>query len=149
MGRKNKYETHVKPHLKDIPKWYEIMTESQIAKKLGISVASFEIYKNKYPELVECLKKSKEALIDELKATLKMKAKGFTYKETKKTIRSVGGEKVVVIEEYEKYAQPDTGAIHLLLKNIDASWHNDDVATLELKRKQLDLTERKIEQNEW
>lgn len=149
MGRKNKYETHVKPHLKDIPKWYETMTESQIAKKLGISVASFEIYKNKYPELVECLKKSKEALIDELKATLKMKAKGFTYKETKKTIRSVGGEKVVVIEKYEKYAQPDTGAIHLLLKNIDASWHNDDVATLELKRKQLDLTERKIEQNEW
>lgn len=149
MGRKNKYETHVKPHMKDIPKWYETMTESQIAKKLGVSVASFEIYKNRYEELRECLRTSKETLIDDLKGTLKMKAKGFNYKETKKTIRSVNGEKVVIVEEFEKYAQPDTGAIHLLLKNLDESWHNDDKATLNIKQKQLELTERKLEQNEW
>lgn len=149
MGRKNKYETNVKPHLKDIPRWYETMTEAQIAKKLGVSVASFEIYKNRYPELVECLQSGKELLIDELKATLKMKAKGFKYTETKKTIREVDGKKVKVIEEYEKYSQPDTGAIHLLLKNIDTNWHNDDKATLDIKRKQLELNEKKLEQDEW
>lgn len=149
MGRRNKYETNVRPHLKDIPKWYETLTEGQIAKKLGVSVASFELYKNKYPELKECLLGARESLIEELKATLKMKAKGYTYKETKKTIREVNGEKVKVIEEYEKYAHPDTGAIHLLLKNLDADWHNDDKQTMEMKRKQLELNERKIEQNEW
>ena len=60
MGRKNKYETHIKPYLKKIPKWYETMTEGQIAKRLGVSVASWENYKNQYPELVECLRSSKD-----------------------------------------------------------------------------------------
>ena len=149
MGRKNKYETNVKPHLKDIPKWYETMTEAQIAKKLGVSVASFEIYKNNYPQLRDCLKSSKDSLIEDLKATLKMTAKGFKYTETKKTIREIDGKKVKIIEEYEKYSQPDTGAIHLLLKNLDKDWHNDDKQTIEIKRKQLELNERKIDQDEW
>lgn len=149
MGRRDKYETHVKPHLKDIPKWYETMTEAQIARKLGVSVASFENYKNQHPELVKCLRDSRKEFIEELKGTLKKKAIGFRYTETKKTIREVNGEKVKVIEEYEKYAQPDTGAAHLLLKNLDPEWHNDDKATLDLKRKQLELNERKIEQDEW
>ena len=114
MGRRNKYESHVKPYLKDIQEWYETLTEAQIAAKLGVSVASFENYKLKYPELVACLQSSKEALIEDLKASLKMKAKGFHYTETKTTIRRVDGKDVKIIEKYEKYAQPDTGAIHLL-----------------------------------
>lgn len=149
MGRKNKYESHIKPYLPKIPKWYETMTEGQIAKKLGVSVASWENYKNQYPELVECLRVSKESLVEELKGTLKKKAQGFYYKETKKKVTETGNDKIKVIEEYQKYAQPDTGAIHLLLKNLDPEWHNDDKATLDLKRKQVELTERKIEQDEW
>lgn len=149
MGRKNKYETHIKPNLKKIPKWYETMTEGQIAKKLGVSVASWENYKNQYPELVACLKTSKESLVEELKATLKKKAKGYYYTEKKKTVRKEGKDKVEITEEHEKYAQPDTGAIHLLLKNLDDEWHNDDKQTMDLKRKQLELTERKIDNDEW
>lgn len=149
MGRKNKYDTHIKPYLKKIPKWYETMTEGQIAKRLGVSVASWENYKNQYPELVECLRASKETLIEELKATLKKKAQGFYYTEKKKTIRKGGKGDEKIIEEYDKYALPDTGAIHLLLKNLDDDWHNDDKQTLDIKRKQVELTERKIENEDW
>lgn len=148
-GRKDKYFSHIEPYLKKIPKMYETMTEAQIAKKLGVSVASWERYKTEHPELLEALKFGKEDLIEELKATLKKKAKGYYYTEKKKIIREYKGEKEKVIEEHEKYAQPDTGAAHLLLKNLDPDWHNDDKQTMELKRKQVELQERKLELDEW
>lgn len=152
MGRKNKYESHVKPYLADIPKWYETMTEGQIAKKLGVSSSAFEVYKNQNPELVECLQKGKDILVDELKDTLRTKAKGFHYKETKRTyIEGPDGEPIgeVKVEEVEKYAVPDTGAIHLLLKNLDENWRNDDKATMDLKREKLELDKQKAESESW
>ena len=149
MGRKNKYETHVQPYLKDIQEWYEDLDEQQIAKRLGVATSTFENYKNKYPELREALKKGKQDLISDLKASLKKKAKGFFYEETKTCIREDGGKQIKVVEKYKKYAQPDTGAIHLLLKNLDETWRNDDQSTMDLKKKQVELTEKKIEQNEW
>ena len=149
MGRKNKYETHVQPYLKQIAEWYSVMTEAQIAKKLGVSVASWENYKNKYPELAESLKNGRESFIVELKDGLKKKALGFHYKETKMTIREVDGQKTKVIEEYERYAQPDTGAIHLLLKNLDPDWRNDDQTTIELKKQKLELDKEKQESSNW
>lgn len=148
MGRKNKYETHVKPYLKDIPKWYETMTEGQIAKKLGIAPSTFELYKTKYPELIDCLSQGKEILIDDLKDSLRKKARGFTYTETKRTyMENEAGEQVGVVrvESTEKYAAPDTGAIHLLLKNLDNDWRNDDKATMDLKREKLELEKQKSE----
>ena len=60
-GRKSKYDTHVKPYLDRIPKWRRNgMTEAQIAKKLGIAMSSFSLYKLKHPEFSEVLKNSKE-----------------------------------------------------------------------------------------
>ena len=149
MGRKNKYESNVKPFLDQIPKWYETMTEGQIAKKLGISTASFENYKLKYPELVACLQRGKEILVDDLKDSLRKKAKGFSYIETKRTyLENELGEQVgaVKVEQTEKYAPPDTGAIHLLLKNLDENWRNDDAETMKLKREKLELDKSKAEE---
>ena len=149
MGRKNRYETHVKPRLEEIKSWYGTLTEAQIAKKLGIAVSSFENYKLQYPELVECLQAGKEVLIEELKDTLKMKAKGFHYKETKKIIRDVNGNRTQVIEEFDRYSPPDTGAIHLLLKNLDETWTQDDKQTLALKREKLEIEKQKAEADNW
>lgn len=149
MGRKSRYETHVKPHLSEIQEWYELLTEGQIAKKLGISSATFENYKKKYPELLEMLQKGKQHLIEELKSSLKKKAIGFTYKEKKTTVRDEGGQKIRIIEEFERYAQPDTGAIHLLLKNLDDEWHNDDQATIDMKKKQLEIAQQKADAENW
>ena len=150
MGRKSKYETHVKPYLSQIEEWYQDLDEQQIAvERLGIAVSTFENYKKKYPELREALKKGRQHLVGELKASLKKKAKGFYYEETKTSIRQEGGKEVKVIEKYKKYAQPDTGAIHLLLKNYDSTWTNDDQTTIDLKREQLELAKQKAENDNW
>ena len=152
MGRRNKFESNVRPFLDQIPKWYETLTEGQIAKKLGISTASFENYKLQYPELVACLKEGKEILADELKESLRKKASGFYFTETKRIYLEDGnGNRIgaVKVEETEKYAAPDTGAIHLLLKNIDKGWRNDDQATLDLKREKIELDKKKAESEIW
>ena len=148
VAQKGKYETHVKPRLKEIAEWYEFYTEGQIAKKLGITQRTFTSYKKDHAELQEALISGRDALITDLKKTMKQKAKGFTYKETKRTIREIDGKRTVLIEEFERYAQPDTGAIHLLLKNLDDTWRNDDKATMDIKRGQLELAREK-EDKKW
>ena len=149
-GRKSKYDTHVKPHLDQIKKWYKDETEEQIASRLGISVSTFNLYKNEYPELAQLLMEAKQNLVTDLKASLKKKAKGYHYEESKHVIKDEGDGKVTETTEiYKKYAQPDTAAIHLLLKNLDPEWVNDDQSTLELKKKQIELQEKRIEASEW
>jgi len=149
MGRRDKYETNVKPYLEEIPKWLETMTEQLIAKKLGVAESSFQLYKTKYPELMKALIGGREILVEQLKDTLRMKAKGYYYTETKvKTRITAEGEEVTYREEFKKYAQPDTGAIHLLLKNFDEHWRNDDRETMDIKREQLELKKKQAE-SEW
>lgn len=150
MGRKSKYESHVKPHLKDIPKWYETQTEAQIYKRLGISNFAWEKYKREHPELLECLRQSKESFCEELKGILKKKALGFNYTEKKvRTIDNGESEPTIITDVSTKYAAPDTGAIHLLLKNLDDDWRNDDKPTYELKKKQTEIMQQKADQAEW
>lgn len=149
MGRKSKYETHVKPYLEQIKRWYLTENEGQIAKRLGVSRDAFCDYKIQHEELAEALQKGRESLITELKDTLRKKAQGFTYKETKRVVRKDGDREQRYVEEYERYALPDTGAIHLLLKNLDPEWRNDDAATMELKRNKAELERQKAEAENW
>lgn len=149
-GRKNKYETHVLPYLEKIKKWYLTKTEAQIAKKLGITPQSWVKYKKEYPELQECLRSSQEDLIDELKGKLKEKAQGYYYEETTYT-ETDDPEKGLITktEKKRRYAHPDTGAIHLLLKNLDPEWRNDDKQTMDLKREQNEIMKQKAEAAQW
>ena len=150
MGRKDRYETQVQPRLSEIPEMVGTMTEEQIAKQLGISRRSFERYKQQHEELRDALKKGREDLVRDLKMTLKRKAKGFFYTEKKTTVRESEREgKTVTVETFEKYAQPDTGAIHLLLKNLDETWRNDDRETMDLKRQRLEMEKEKNEAQNW
>ena len=150
MGRKDRYETQVQPRLSEIQEMVGTMTEEQIAKQLGISRRSFERYKQQHEELRDALKKGREDLVRDLKMTLKRKAKGFFYTEKKTTVRESEREgKTVTVETFEKYAQPDTGAIHLLLKNLDETWRNDDRETMDLKRQRLEMEKEKNEAQNW
>lgn len=149
MGRKNRYETHVQPYLEQITEWYQLLNEKQIAQRLGISTASFEKYKTEYPELVEALKNGRDKLVEDLKNTLKKKAQGFYFEETKTYIKDENGKETKIVEKYKRYAQPDTGAIHLLLKNLDETWRNDDKTTVDLKQAKIDLEKQKAEDNNW
>lgn len=149
MPRASKYETYVKPHLEDIRKWVLDLNERQIAEKLGITQQSLEKYKKEHPELKEALIQGRKDLVIDLKDSLRRKARGFYYTETKTTIKDDNGKKVEVIEKHEKYAQPDTGAIHLLLKNLDEEWHNDDAFQMEMKRLQAELDRDRLEAQKW
>lgn len=149
MGRKSRYDTHVLPYLDRIREWYQVLNEAQIAEKLGISSTTFENYKRNHEELRECLKAGRSELVEDLKLTLKKKAKGFTYEETKTVIRQEGDREVKLVERYKKYAPPDTGAIHLLLKNLDDQWRNDDAQTMALRREKLKLDREKAEADNW
>ena len=87
-GRKSKYDECIKPHLEEINKKIrEGITESEIAKTLGISVATLNNYKKDYPELVEALSKNKgsDVLQDLINAGIKA-AKGYYVEEETTTI---------------------------------------------------------------
>ena len=49
----------------------------------------------------------------------------------------------------ENRCQKQSGAIHLLLKNLDDDWRNDDKPTYELKKKQTEIMQQKADQAEW
>jgi hypothetical protein len=138
-----KYEKYVEPYLDKIKEWSGFLSDKDISNKLGISQTSFITYKKKHPELEQVVIEGRKELVAELKSTLKQKARGFHYKEAKTVIRDVDGVKTKVREEYEKYSPPDTGAIHLLLKNLDEEWTNDDKPTMKLKAEKLELEKQK------
>lgn len=144
-GRKNKYTTHVQPHLAEITEWAQSMTDNDIAECLGVGRSTFARYKQDNKELRDALKNGRVKLVAELKSKLIEKARGFHYEERKKIIENG----VTIREEiYTKYALPDTGAAHLLLKNYDASWSNDPKQQ-ELKERELELKEKHLESEVW
>lgn len=145
-GRKNKYETHVKPFLPQIEKWCNTMTEIQICKRLGVGKSAWNAYKKEYPELLDTLKKGRQDLVAELKSTLIKRAKGFQYQETKEIRDSEGYSRT---ETITRSALPDVAALNLLLKNYDKdNWANDPQA-MELRRRELELREKQAEANMW
>ena len=145
-GTPNKYFSNVEPYLEEISRMALNMTEEQIAKELGVAPSSFRSYKHKYPALVDALKKGRRQLVMELKSTLIQKAKGYNYTEKKEIFEN--GEKVRE-EIYTKAALPDTGSIHLLLKNLDPEHWAENPQALELKKQELELQKEKMEFQNW
>ncbi len=72
----------VKDRIDEIAAWCRAgMLEKDIAKKLGISVSTFETYKNNHPELLESLKSNEEGANDLVENALYKKCIGSTYEE--------------------------------------------------------------------
>lgn len=145
-GRKNKYDTHVKPYLNQIQEWANTMTEAQICVRLGVGKSAFSEYKRTHSELLEAIKKGRQDLVSDLRSALIRRACGYSYTE-RKTI--VEDDKVVRTETVEKFMPPDVAALNLALKNYDKdNWANDPQA-LALRKRELDLREKQIEENIW
>ena len=146
MARPDKYKTHVEPYLEEIKQMCLTMTEAQIAETLGVSLAAWKRYKSHYEPLKAVLKKGRQTLVMELRSALIQKAKGFEY--TEKKITQEDG-KPVKVETFIRKALPDVAALNLCLKNYDKdNWANDP-QMLKLREKEIELQERKLEQNEW
>lgn len=144
------YETHVEPFLDQIPEWYKTMTVRQIAAKLGVSKTTLYRYAAKYPELEETLTGAKDSLVDDLKNSIKRRALGYEYEETTtKVTESEKNGQETVTTTVRKHMPPDLGSIHLLLKNLDPEWHDADKTTIDLKKKELEIKEKRAEAAEW
>lgn len=149
-GRKNKYDTHIKPFLKDIAEYAKIKTESDIAKELGVSFQSFLTYKKEHKELAEALKKGQQSLVSELKSAIIKKAFGYVYEEEDTEFgvdengKPIFKRKVI----HKKHIPEDIGAIHLLLKNYDKDNWSNDWKALEIKQKQLEIDQKIAELKE-
>lgn len=163
-GRKNKYETHIVPFFSQILEWLSNgATERQIAEKLGIAYSTFNDYKVKYPELTEILEKGRRNLVSDLRGALVKKAMGFHYTE-KKVVREhvdmpedvrdfllengftreqIERAELVKTEIADKYATPDVAALNLALKNYDKDDWSNDWQNYELRKRELELKEKK------
>jgi hypothetical protein len=146
------YATHVEPYLKQIPAWYKTMSVRQIAAKLGVSKTTLYKYAKDYPELAAALEGSKAELVDDLKNSIKKRAAGYTWTEVtqEKVLDEESGEMVVVKEKtVTRHVPADLGSAHLLLKNLDPTWHDADQITIRQREKDLDIKQQKADAAEW
>lgn len=144
------YTTHVEPYLDQIPEWYKTMTVRQIAAKLGVSKTTLYNYAADHKELEEALAGGKAGLVDDLKNAIKRRALGYDYKET--TVKTTESEKngvETITTTVKKHMPPDLGSIHLLLKNLDPNWHDADKATLDLRKREVEVKEKRAEADAW
>lgn len=150
-GRKNAYETMIKPQFSDILNWLQNgATEKQCAENLGISESTWCKYKAENNEFTEVVKNGRKSLVLQLRGALVKKAMGFEYTETKKySKRDADGNVSQYVEETTKTALPDVAAINLCLKNYDPdNWANDPQA-LQLKREELELRREIADKDNW
>ena len=153
-GAKSKYDTLVKPYLTVInEKVRQGVTEAAIAKALGISVASLNNYRNKYPECAEALSKDKGAdvLQDLLNAGIEA-AKG-SYKENEQTIYTMDEEGNPVIEKVivNKIWQPPNPSLNkFYVQNFGkAQGFSNDPLQLELKKRKQEFDEKIEKAKNW
>ena len=79
----SKYESVVLPNMIRIEGWArDGLSEQQIAKNLNIAYSTFNVYKEKYPEFSEALKRTKEVADREVENSLFKRAMGYEYTET-------------------------------------------------------------------
>lgn len=127
-GRRGLYEEWITPDgLTSIEGWArEGMTEADITKKIGVCSSTFAEWKNRFPEIVDALKKGKAPVDFKVENTLLKSALGYTVtvkepiKVKKKTTNSGVGtieEERIEYAEKEIYVKPDSTAQIFWLKN--------------------------------
>lgn len=170
-GRPNKFDSDVRPRFAEIENWLKIgITDKELAENLGINKGTICEYKKRFPEFAELLKTGRRQPVQDIKAALFKRATGFTYSEKKTIIEyeewkpeikdalaqigvdvdALGQRKLVRVEIMEKAALPDPASAMILLKHWDKEneW-TQDPQMLELKKKELELKEKKLESEDW
>ena len=137
-GRKNVYETNIKPRFDDITKWLQSgATEKQIASNLNVAYSTFNKYKAEVQEFSELLKNGREKLVIELRGALVNRAMGFHYyeetevKELDKEINTLVTTKKERRKRYDK-----------------ENWSNDPRSD-DFKREELEMKKKALEENNW
>lgn len=148
-GRKNVYETNIKPRFSEICDWLKHgATERQIAYNLGVSYSTLNKYKVEKIEFSELLKNGRLSLVLELRGALVKKALGYQFTEIKKYTKIENGNTVQYVEETTRESAPDVAALNLCLKNYDSEAWANDPQMLKLKREELAL-KKELADNNW
>lgn len=131
-GRPSKYDTHIKPYLREIRQLRAIGTEySKIAKMLHIGESTLYKHKADIEEFVESIKKGDEQLIDEMEATLYDLARGNVVRKKVKINYNTQGE-ILNKEETTEQLAPNLGALIFSLTNLAPDkWKNKQEVNLE------------------
>lgn len=90
------------------------LTDEQIAHNMGVSVRTLYEYKERFPQILQSLKKGKEIVDIQVENALFKRAIGYEYEETKIIISEKDGKRV---ETIKKQMPPDTTAQIFWLKN--------------------------------
>lgn len=153
-GAKSKYETLVKPYLTEInDKVRQGITEAEIAKALGISVASLHNYKNAYPEFAEALSKDRGADVLQGLINSGIEAAQGRYIENEQTIYRIDEDGNPVIEKVikNKVWQPPNPALHkFYVMNFgkDQGLVNDPLE-FELRKQKWEFDEKLEKAKNW
>lgn len=118
------------------------LTDEQIAKNIGITARTLYIWKDKYIQIFQALKKGKEVVDIEVENALLKRAMGYSYIETtrerKSGVNPETGEiesRLVVTKEVTKEVAPDVTAQIFWLKNRKREeWGEKSGETGEIKR---------------
>lgn len=140
-GRKSKYDTEIKPHLKEIETAVKNgATVKEIAAAFDIAESTIYKYKAEKAEFSAAFVRGRASIVIEIRGALLKKALGFEYEEEKRVGRKDGkGENVVLVEKYKRYSPPSETAAAMLLRNYDETWLDKDSATTQLKQQEFEL----------
>lgn len=108
------------------------LIEEQIAYNMGITRQTLSAWKNKYPSILDALKKGKEVVDRQVENALLKRALGYEYEEVKQTIEKDDmGRDRKKIEKTLKQVVPDTTAQIFWLKNRKPDvWRNQNETVL-------------------
>ena len=158
MGRTCLYEKRVKPRFNEITEWLEAgATEKEVYTNLRVGKDAWFKYKKEHKELRELIDNDRKTPVLEIKSALLKRALGYEYEETKvikKQITLNDEDKTPAIlvktETTTKKVHPDVAACLILLQHWakDEGWTRDP-QSLELKKQELKLKEKKLELENW
>ena len=147
----------IKENLNRIEKWVASgLSMKEIAHNLGISERTLYKYKAEDPQFMQTVKKARQVAVEILENTMFKSATGFTqtlkkYEKVKRYTYKDGKKlkewEEIIELEVEEYFKPDITAGIFLLKN----WGNyvNEPRVLEIRREELELQKKKLEDNEW
>lgn len=162
-GRKNKYQTHIEPHLQAIKGYLRSgHTEESIAARYGVGTSTWHRYKTVFKEFRELVIKATQDSMALVVNALFKRATGYEYDEIQTEITDQGqgqgkeqgqpGNQRRVIKKTTKQVAPDTGAAIFLLINRDPEhWQNrqDIRHSGEIKNQGVLMVSPPLDKDEW
>lgn len=143
-------KTILEEHLEQIKEWKKLgATDEQICNQIGMSRSTWYKHLKENPHISDAIKTGTQFFVLELKGELARKAFKHTLETKKQYIKHdlETGHKTQYTEITTKEVDGDTGALHLLLKNLDKDNWSENWQTYDLKKQELELRKEMAENN--